>query len=278
MHHAGGAQGRQHLVPTFERRTLPEVQHTTMAKITAVRFPTDLLLMVKGHIGPWDLRTHVCFYQSSLRAAALYDDADDPDAFWERACWHNGFGAGLYQSEESFLLHLWGDRVSWKKIAIDTITRDGFCQHPACGERLLEYNRERMCEVANDPLLQPLIPLRINDQQDERSFKGHMLFKQIEFRHGNYQHSRIVERDAHLRAPGGAMRWLRGDEPFASLRQDNSGLWLDEHPLIQRSFATFAPVSNIMLSYIAGKQLRTGLMDLGRTIIAMDVIRAVHVE
>ncbi|KAJ2984578.1 hypothetical protein NUW54_g10458 [Trametes sanguinea] len=77
-------------------------------------FPTELLLT------------------QSSRSDALYDGADDPNAFWELACWNKWLSAGLYQGEESFLLRLWGDSVSWKKIAVDAITRDRFYKQHAC--------------------------------------------------------------------------------------------------------------------------------------------------
>ena len=101
-----------------------------------LHLPHELLLIIKEHIDPSDLRTHVCYYLSDPRVSALYDSELDPDAFWKLACWNCGIGAGLTPSEET------GD-FTWKDIAIDCIVRDGFCEHPHCGEALMDYNRER---------------------------------------------------------------------------------------------------------------------------------------
>ena len=96
--------------------------------------PPELWVYLKSCIPPWDLRTHVCFYQTHPFFAALYDSEADADAFWRRACWLCGIG---------WIAEL--DRKSdtcWRDIAVECIERDGFCTLPGCGERLLRYNRE----------------------------------------------------------------------------------------------------------------------------------------
>ncbi len=95
--------------------------------------PDELYITVKNSIPMQDLRTHVHFYLSSPRIAALYNSEPDAEQFWELACWYNGVGRLPYDEEHA----------SWQAIAIDTISRDGYCMHPHCGEALLEYNRER---------------------------------------------------------------------------------------------------------------------------------------
>lgn len=97
-------------------------------------FPTEIFLAIKHAIHPYDLRTHVCFYLSSREIAGLYDVEQDPDGFWELACWHCGLGM-LPSDEES--------RRPWKDVAIECIKRDGFCTLPWCGESMLCFNRER---------------------------------------------------------------------------------------------------------------------------------------
>ena len=103
---------------------------------TNVAFPAEIFLAIKSFIPVSDLRTHVCYYQASPRIAALYDSDSDPDSFWHQACWYCGIGCSQ---------QLDGDPAApgfWRDLAIRLIERDGFCEHPHCGEALLAYNSE----------------------------------------------------------------------------------------------------------------------------------------
>ena len=97
--------------------------------------------MIKDLIPSWDIRTHACLYLSSPVCADIYDSHPDNDAFWKLACWQAGIGL-LYGEDEA--------KVKWRDVAVDTMEKDGFCDHPECGASLLEYNRAfvpRLCEA-----------------------------------------------------------------------------------------------------------------------------------
>ncbi|KAI0642044.1 hypothetical protein C8Q79DRAFT_987027 [Trametes meyenii] len=243
-----------------------------------IDFPPELLLAVKELSDPADLRTHVCFYLSSPRVAALYDASKDPDAFWRHACWSCGIGAGLTPEEnlDSAFWPLHGE-PSWKKIAIDCISRDGFCKHPQCGEALLEYNRHYMREAA--AYVEPFKPLRITENSDSPAPVGaHPLFGHIEFRR-DYDVFREngVQFDAHLRHPNTPARRV-DDKQYMFRRDDYPGLYLADHPLAARSFATETPISSIMLLQLCGHTLRNAKMSLPRAITVFDVICAIYAE
>ncbi len=91
--------------------------------------PTELLLDIRDRFGEWDLRTHVCYYLSHPSIAAIYETAEDPDAFWALICWHCGIGSLPTERQ-----------IRWKDVALRSIISDGFCKHPQCGEALLESN------------------------------------------------------------------------------------------------------------------------------------------
>ncbi|KAI0358202.1 hypothetical protein OH77DRAFT_1518906 [Trametes cingulata] len=245
-------------------------------------FPQELLLLTKSFIPSWDLRSHVCFYLSSPRVAALYDSEEDPDAFWRLLCWENAIGAGLLQYE-NMDNDLWAymsgsiEGLSWKDIAVDCISRDGFCTHPQCGETLLEYNRQRMREAAQ--YTEPFHPLRVSDNNYEATLDIHQLLGHIDFKRDRniFERRPAVEHDAHLRPPGAPVR--RTDDPeYMHRRDEYPGLYLAEHPLATRSFATLTPVSNIMLLHLGGVDLREGVMERGRAITVFDIVAAIHQE
>ncbi|KAH9893174.1 hypothetical protein C8Q73DRAFT_521387 [Cubamyces lactineus] len=242
-------------------------------------FPTELLLIIKELLDPFDLRTHVCYYLSSPRVAALYDSADDPDAFWKLACWNCGIGAGLTQDEDDIDENRWHylAGVSWKNIALDSIVRDGFCKHPCCGEALLEYNRECMRDLADE--IVPFRPYNLSDYKDHMAISGHRLFGNIEFKRGRPLYASegtSIEYDAHLRAHGAPVRRIANPD-YKSQPDDYPGLYLGEHPLAARSFATWAPVSKILLLPLFGHWLdNNGRIKLSRPVIVLDVLKAVH--
>ncbi|KAI0664506.1 hypothetical protein C8Q70DRAFT_1049976 [Cubamyces menziesii] len=241
-------------------------------------FPAELLLVIKELLDPSDLRTHACYYLSSPRVAALYDSVQDPDAFWKLACWNCGIGAGLSRLE-NLPQEIWSDfdGLTWKNIALDCIVRDGFCRHPRCGEVLLEYNRESMRNIAGEVI--PFQPYDSLNHEDYVAILSHRLFGDIEFKRDRNIfaiETTPVERDAHLRTPGAPAR--RIDIPgYKSLPDDYPGLYLTDHPLAARSFATCAPVSTMMLLPIMGHWLVDhGKIQLSRPITVLDVLEVVH--
>ncbi|CCM02645.1 uncharacterized protein FIBRA_04749 [Fibroporia radiculosa] len=186
------------------------------------RLPVELLLAVKESIGDCDLRTHVCFYNTCRRVAALYDR--DGENIWELLCRH--VGLGLLHEETRHR-----EEISWKKIAFDCIAEDGFCSHPLCGTRRLTENARSMQEAIRkwgmkfldsgkaykpDSRLQGVI---INPVFEHIGFQlGHPL--QMQF---------PTEDDAFLHCddiPG-----------YPQARRT-----LCKHPIAYRSFATFPPL------------------------------------
>ncbi|KAI0630902.1 hypothetical protein C8Q77DRAFT_1219699 [Trametes polyzona] len=106
------------------------------------KLPPEIWLLIKEAIPTDDMRTHVCFYQTSPQFAALYDTVADPDAFWQDVCALCAIGR-LPDEHPS--------TRSWKDIAIECVEVDGFCEDSSsgpCGEALLERNREMMRQAA----------------------------------------------------------------------------------------------------------------------------------
>lgn len=94
---------------------------------TECRLPNELLLLVKEHIPLADLRTHVCYYHTCRTIASFYGDSGQQAEFWRRSC--SLAGIGWLKADSS-----------WKEIAFETIAKDGFCTHPFCGGKLLDWN------------------------------------------------------------------------------------------------------------------------------------------
>ncbi|KAI0675615.1 hypothetical protein C8Q78DRAFT_1074620 [Trametes maxima] len=246
--------------------------------VKRIDFPAELLLAVRELFDPADLRTHVCFYLSSPRVAMLYDASDNPDAFWRRACWSCGIGAAFAPEEnsDSTLWPLLG-ATSWKEVAIDCISRDGFCKHPQCGEVLLEYNRQRMREAAT--YLESFKPLRITESSNSLApLSAHPIFGHIEFRR---VYDAFLERDAqfdvHLRRPGAPTRRVY-EKDYMCRHDEYPGLYLMDHPLAARSFATSTPIATMMLLQLCGRTLRNSKLNLPRAVTVFDVVCAMHAE
>ena len=91
------------------------------------KLPNELLLLVKEHIPLADLRTHVCYYHTCRTVASFYGDNSQQAEFWRKSCCMAGIG---WLKADS----------SWKEIAFETIAKDGFCTHPHCGGKLLDWN------------------------------------------------------------------------------------------------------------------------------------------
>lgn len=83
--------------------------------------------MIKESIPHSDLRTHVCYYHTCKTIAGFYGDDAEQAAFWRRACLLSGI---CFSRSDS----------SYKDVAFEVISADGFCAHPDCGGELLEKN------------------------------------------------------------------------------------------------------------------------------------------
>lgn len=268
-------------------------------------FPPELLLIIKEFVEDWDLRTHVCFYLSSPKVAALYDSGKHPDAFWRLACWNNGLTGGPtdvvdFEDEDEDMRDEaeshFGGPSPWRDVAVDYITRDGFCTHPHCGEALLEYNRKPRSHVAHAAKAHGLTCLLLGQcmreaQEDVQVFKpihsrseddslspliAHQVFEHIEFKQFSdvFRRSR-VEDDAHLRAPGDSPR--RGtDLSYMHRPDDYPGMYLAEHPLVAGSFATSPPVDSVMLLHLIGRPLPGGIVVQTGPVTVLDIVSAIH--
>lgn len=98
-------------------------------------FPLELLNEFRSHIPQTDLRTAVCFYCTCPQFAAAFKvglGRQEPK-FWRMSCLMSGLGR--LPNEESY-------KIDWKGIAITSIMKDGFCDHPQCGASRLEQNGE----------------------------------------------------------------------------------------------------------------------------------------
>ncbi|KAI0785567.1 hypothetical protein C8Q75DRAFT_319588 [Abortiporus biennis] len=195
------------------------------------KLPVELITLIKGSIPKSDLRTHVCFYQTCQMIADLYRSPGDDteDSFWESACILSGLGC---------LPHEYPSEVSWKTVAFDLIKNDGFCDHPHCGGTRLEDNASRMSEYVSDNVSWQTLHIRKSSDDfeniTENSILGDVAFldkaPQVSAKPQVSDYS--VDRDAQL--------------CFLDSIEHKSPL--SDHPITQRSFATFPPVSAAVLT------------------------------
>ena len=96
------------------------------------RLAVELLAAIRSYIPDDDLRTHVCFCRAYPGMMAIYDSLYEGQ-FWKKSCRLVGLSTLPEDRDDA-------GQVSWKEIAFDTIDRDGFCEHPQCGEHQLRLN------------------------------------------------------------------------------------------------------------------------------------------
>ena len=118
----------------------------TVSTLFLSSLPNELLLEVKAHIPHSDLRSHVCFYKSCHRVAALYGTLDEEEAFWRQACWLAGIGSIEEDRSKT-------DPYMWRRIAFDCIACDGFCKDWRCGSALLETNGEITLPISRGEMM-----------------------------------------------------------------------------------------------------------------------------
>ncbi|KAH9933084.1 hypothetical protein B0H21DRAFT_89107 [Amylocystis lapponica] len=239
------------------------------SKVTLIDLPNEILFQIKGHISASDLRTHVCFYKSYPRISALYAAEHDEEAFWEQACWLAGIG--LKHSESPQKLSL--SDYTWKRIAFDCIERDGFCEHPECGDTLLAHNAICMARCIKNgiiPYKKPLAVERsaavaaptINTLLESIAFKRLQSQDQDEFGLISFPNVGDVEGDAYLSC----------ESPLSAY--DSLPATLDEHPLATRSFVTFPPVTKMTFRPLIGYTIESVKRSTGLTV--MDVVAALY--
>ncbi|RPD58940.1 hypothetical protein L226DRAFT_561398 [Lentinus tigrinus ALCF2SS1-7] len=218
------------------------------------RLPTEILLLIRNWIDPSDLRTHVCYYLSSRMVAGLYNSEEDADEFWELACWYCGLG--LTPSDEDA-------GRSWKDIAIECIKADGFCTLSGCGESLLCHNRQEMEQAIYHHDLAPLDVYL--DADHGVVFQIHSALEKLRF---------IGGRGAPLLQDATFSDTACGRLPFFE-----GNRWaLGAHPLLYRSFATFAPSTKMMLRPVAGRLLEGHRLSRTNALTIYDVVNTIHAD
>ncbi|KAJ3558017.1 hypothetical protein NM688_g1157 [Phlebia brevispora] len=192
--------------------------------------PVEILLLVKEQIPISDLRTHVCFYNTCRTTASFYGTPEEQEPFWKRVCAWSGIG-GLTNNE------------TWKEIAFECITKDGFCNHPFCGGELLEWNAQQILQaVKKTPGWNPEEPLSPKglglDEGSDQDYGEdpecwavpHRIIRYLGFSDPGSKESKDARTDAFLRFPRG----------YSERR-----LALYDHPIARRSFVIFPSFSRI---------------------------------
>ncbi|TCD65603.1 hypothetical protein EIP91_002450 [Steccherinum ochraceum] len=109
-------------------------------------FPVELLTMIKEQIPQSDLRTHVFYYMSFPSiTSSLYGNLEEEEKFWETVCVQAGLGLLPGETIDP-------QSVSWRKVAFECISYEGLCDHPACGQELLDANADYMYYQIDDDL------------------------------------------------------------------------------------------------------------------------------
>ncbi|KAI0358201.1 hypothetical protein OH77DRAFT_1397649 [Trametes cingulata] len=230
--------------------------------------PVEIFLTFRECIPLSDIRTHVCFYKTHPRIAALYDAEEKSDEFWRHLCWHSGITA-LYGDDLK-------DPGCWRRIAMEVVEKDGFCKHPQCGEGLLEYNRQRMV-LAEKHVRSPLI----------YAFKQHGTAPATKGDDSSCLERLTMHRAlSHLMfspcssGPTSGPYEGVGEEALLRPAAHEEGTYdgsivLMDHPLIQRSFATDVPVGQLCLTRLVGPFGEDGV---GRPsgISVLDVVELIH--
>ncbi|KAI0714167.1 hypothetical protein C8T65DRAFT_644950 [Cerioporus squamosus] len=221
------------------------------------RLPTEILLLIRDLIDHSDLRTHVSYYLSSKKVAALYDTEEDADEFWELACWYCGLG--LTPSDED------AGRL-WRDVAIECIKQDGFCTLPGCGENLLCQNRHEMEQAIYH---HDLAPLDVYLDMDRGVvFQVHPALEKVRF---TRRHNTALMQDATFSESNTASigsSFFEGSSPHV----------LGGHPLLYRSFATFAPATKMTFRPIAGRLLDGHRLSRTNALTVYDVLQAIHAD
>ncbi|GBE87400.1 hypothetical protein BKA93DRAFT_753989 [Sparassis latifolia] len=205
-------------------------------------FPNELLLMIKARIAETDLRTHVCFYNSSTRIAGMYGNVWEQEEYWKKLCWLNGLGLLPGESCKS---------VSWKQIAFECVEDDGFCDLPDCGGNALVKNVALMA-AADYNLERPTQALAHKEGGPDLDCSP--LLSHIKFR-SNQEWSWRMKPDYD------AQLYVRPSEA-----QSSWGRRLHAHPIACRSFATFPPIQRLNFSELYGLEFHPTKRTTGVTV------------
>ncbi|CAL1705921.1 unnamed protein product [Somion occarium] len=190
------------------------------------RLPLELLMIVKESIPISDLRTHVCFYNTCRAFASWYGSTGEQADFWRRSCLLAG-------------LTFTGRDSSYKDIAFECISQDGFCSHPSCGGSQLEWNAKQVaiamqCKGGWDPEEAPWHSATWDNESGFPTPKPNRIFAHLAFRKSRRTGSNKLD-DVFLR------------NDAANIPYDKRALRY--HPIAWRSIATFPGLVAMKLSY-----------------------------
>lgn len=228
--------------------------------------PPEIWLLIKDAIPLSDMRTHVSFYQAAPSFAALYDTVADPDAFWEDVC--TMCAIGRFPDEHPSVR-------SWKDIAVECITVDGFCEgsskHP-CGEVLLQRNRESLCSsfALHD------VDAVSGDMMHECALRNHKAAASGETT--TIETNKLLRRDYYgdLAPEADKKRTHTLSIQLCHLRCSRTAPIV--HPLCARSYATFPGIKHCVADGDWGRELRSSKLQSDYAITVHDVLRAIQAE
>ncbi|KAF7793889.1 hypothetical protein EIP86_005011 [Pleurotus ostreatoroseus] len=198
------------------------------------RLPVEVLLLVKEQIPIGDLRTHVCFYNTCRTTRSFYGRVEEQERFWKKSCAWCG-------------ICILNNNETWKEVAFECITKDGFCSHPYCGGNLLEWNALQVSEAIKripgwDPE-EPLSPRSLGLDEDNDQDYGEdpdswavpqRIIQYMGFSAPGSKASKDQRTDAFLHYPSG--------------HKPGPRLALYDHPIATRSAVTFPTFSRISFS------------------------------
>ena len=140
-----------------------------------------------------------------------------------------------------------------------------------------------MLEVAEE--VEPRQPLSIRDYEHDAAPESHSIFAHIRFRrYGDLFHPQTVLHDAHLTysSDSDAPKTRTVSDIWGTYSveppDDYPGLYLADNILVQRSFATFSPVTSMLMLNLCGHTVRERLLMGGRALTVVDILTAMHPE
>lgn len=123
------------------------------------------------------------------------------------------------------------EQSEWFCVALDSAAHAVSCTRPGCGRARLERNAKRMAKFFKDHSKEAIPAVITAEEDDDIDVPANTVFEHIAFR--KTVERSVVEVTAHLRLADG--------------KQLDA---VEDHPLVQRSFATFPPIDHMSLNDI----------------------------
>ncbi|TCD62880.1 hypothetical protein EIP91_006264 [Steccherinum ochraceum] len=213
--------------------------------------PIELWSNVKDHWCPSDMLSHVRFYLA-LVPDAIEDTVYGDPRFWERLCLRNGLGCFACEGETP-------ESVDWKKVAQECIVTDAECEVKQCGMKKLAQNQNfvQTLEMNFDSLLDPSAKSMFveatagtKDVEILDSVLGAIAFQRVR------SEDLTPTTDPYLRALGAQYQEDWDDVEDTDLPKMPPDALLCNHPVAQRSFLTFPPVTSMALENCCNIEVR----------------------